>query len=111
MWTSRRDFQGGLQGGHIPIGWEQPWRKSLAVGRPASPGRQPPSQAIYIRPSDRGFRRSRIMSQIDMERADALAHDYDMLMDLIRNRTSVRKLKPDPIPDDSVSTVLEAGRW
>src|SRR5258708_28982555 len=46
-----------------------------------------------------------------MSQADTLALDYDMLMDLIRNRTSVRKLKPDPIPDDSVSKVLEAGRW
>jgi 5,6-dimethylbenzimidazole synthase len=51
------------------------------------------------------------MSQVDMDRADTLVDDYAMLMDLIRNRTSVRKLKPDPIPDDSVSKVLEAGRW
>ena len=37
--------------------------------------------------------------------------DYDMLLELIRTRTSVRKLKPDPIPDDCVTKVLEAGRW
>ncbi|HLH98524.1 MAG TPA: nitroreductase family protein [Xanthobacteraceae bacterium] len=46
-----------------------------------------------------------------MSQADALARDYDMLMDLIRTRTSVRKLKSDPIPDDYVTKVLEAGRW
>ena len=46
-----------------------------------------------------------------MSQADTLVSDYDMLMDLISTRTSVRKLKPDPIPDDSVTKVLEAGRW
>ena len=51
------------------------------------------------------------MSQIDIDRADTLVGDYDMLMELIRTRTSVRKLKPDPIPDDCVTKVLEAGRW
>ena len=51
------------------------------------------------------------MSQVDIDRADTLVRDYDMLMELIRTRTSVRKLKPDPIPDDCVAKVLEAGRW
>ena len=51
------------------------------------------------------------MSQIDIDRAAALDGEYDMLMELIRTRTSVRKLKPDPIPDDCVTKVLEAGRW
>jgi 5,6-dimethylbenzimidazole synthase len=55
------------------------------------------------------------MSQIEMERAGTQAAadsgDYDLLMELIRNRTSVRKLKPDPIPDEMVAKVLEAGRW
>jgi nitroreductase len=51
------------------------------------------------------------MSQIDIDRADTLVGEYDMLMELIRTRTSVRKLKPDPIPDDCVTKVLEAGRW
>jgi 5,6-dimethylbenzimidazole synthase len=46
-----------------------------------------------------------------MSQADTLVSDYDILMDLIRTRTGVRKLKPDPIPDDSVRRVLEAGRW
>jgi nitroreductase len=51
------------------------------------------------------------MSQIEMDRTEALAGEYDMLMDLIRTRTSIRKLKPDPIPDEAVTKVLEAGRW
>ena len=51
------------------------------------------------------------MSQIDIDRAETLAGDYDMLMELIRTRTSVRKLKGDPIPDECVTKVLEAGRW
>jgi 5,6-dimethylbenzimidazole synthase len=37
--------------------------------------------------------------------------DYDTLIELVRNRVSVRKLKPDPIPDDYVNKILEIGRW
>src|ERR1700687_2799846 len=37
--------------------------------------------------------------------------DYDTLLELVRNRVSVRKLKPDPIPDDYVDKILEIGRW
>ena len=36
---------------------------------------------------------------------------YDLLYDIIRCRSSVRKLKPDPIPDGSIEKILEAGRW
>src|SRR5918993_1123499 len=36
---------------------------------------------------------------------------YDLLYDIIRRRSSVRKLKPDPIPDGYVDKILEAGRW
>ena len=36
-----------------------------------------------------------------MSQADTLVSDYDMLMDLIRTRTSVRKLKSDPIYNHS----------
>jgi nitroreductase len=46
-----------------------------------------------------------------MSQADTLVSDYDILTDLIRTRTSMRELKPDPIPDDSVRKVLEARRW
>jgi len=37
--------------------------------------------------------------------------DYDTLLELVRNRVSVRKLKPDPIPDEYVDKILEVGRW
>ena len=37
--------------------------------------------------------------------------DYDTLLDLVRNRVSVRRLKPDPIPDECVQKILEIGRW
>ena len=37
--------------------------------------------------------------------------DYDTLLELVRNRISVRKLKPDPIPDEYVEKILEIGRW
>lgn len=37
--------------------------------------------------------------------------DYDTLLELVRNRVSVRKLKPDPIPDAHVDRILEVGRW
>ena len=36
---------------------------------------------------------------------------YDLLYDIIRRRSSVRKLKPDPIPDEYIGKILEAGRW
>ena len=36
---------------------------------------------------------------------------YDLLYEIIRRRSSVRKLKPDPIPDGSIEKILEAGRW
>ena len=37
--------------------------------------------------------------------------DYDQLYDIIARRMSIRRLKPDPIPDDYVQKILEAGRW
>ena len=37
--------------------------------------------------------------------------DYDTLYRIITDRMSVRRLKPDPIPDDYVIKVVEAGCW
>ncbi|MBI2370083.1 MAG: nitroreductase family protein [Deltaproteobacteria bacterium] len=37
--------------------------------------------------------------------------DYDVLLDLVRTRMSVRRLKPDPIPEDAVDRILETARW
>ena len=39
------------------------------------------------------------------------AGDYDTLLELVKSRVSVRNLKPDPIPDDYVTRILEVGRW
>src|SRR3990170_6077350 len=36
---------------------------------------------------------------------------YELLYDIIRRRSSIRKLKPDPIPDEYIEKILEAGRW
>ena len=37
--------------------------------------------------------------------------DYELLLDLIQRRASIRNLKPDPIPDAYVTKVLEVARW
>src|SRR5258708_32308161 len=37
--------------------------------------------------------------------------DYEVLLDLVKSRASVRKLKPDAIPDEYVVQILEVGRW
>lgn len=39
------------------------------------------------------------------------ATDYDLLLELVKNRTSVRKLKSDPVPADYIEKILEVGRW
>ncbi len=35
----------------------------------------------------------------------------DELLDLIRTRRSIRKYKPDDVPDEMINKILEAGRW
>src|SRR5438128_5485828 len=40
-----------------------------------------------------------------------ISGDYDVLLDLVKSRASVRGLKPDPIPDEYVTQILEVGRW
>ena len=35
----------------------------------------------------------------------------DEFFDFIRNRRSVRRFKQDPIPDEYVEKILDAGRW
>ena len=41
----------------------------------------------------------------------ATTPDYDLLLDIITRRASVRRLKPDPIPDEYIEMVIEAGHW
>jgi len=36
---------------------------------------------------------------------------YDEFIKLVRKRRSVRRVKPDPVPDEMVEKILEAGRW
>jgi nitroreductase len=36
---------------------------------------------------------------------------YQALMELLGQRMSVRKLKPDPLPEGAIEKILEAGRW
>ncbi len=37
--------------------------------------------------------------------------DYSSLLELVKKRRSIRKFKPEPIPDEYVDNVIEAARW
>jgi nitroreductase len=37
--------------------------------------------------------------------------EYELLLDLVTHRASVRQLKPDPIPDEAIEQILEVGRF
>ncbi|TMG75006.1 MAG: nitroreductase family protein, partial [Betaproteobacteria bacterium] len=37
--------------------------------------------------------------------------DYDVLYRIMTTRMSVRRIRPDPIPEEYVEKILEAGRW
>ncbi|MBI2955334.1 MAG: nitroreductase family protein [Chloroflexi bacterium] len=37
--------------------------------------------------------------------------EIDEFLALVKRRRSIRKFKPDPIPDEYVERILEAGRW
>lgn len=37
--------------------------------------------------------------------------DYDRLLQLVKKRRSCRRFKPDPIPDELVTQILEVARW
>ncbi|MGI0078480.1 MAG: nitroreductase family protein [Nitrososphaerales archaeon] len=38
-------------------------------------------------------------------------NESDVLLKIIRERRSIRVFKPDPIPDEIIEKILEAGRW
>lgn len=42
---------------------------------------------------------------------DVMHPDYNKLLELLKSRKSVRRLKPDPIPEGHVEKIVEAGRW
>src|SRR3972149_3349689 len=35
----------------------------------------------------------------------------DEFLEMVRRRRSIRRFKPDPVPDEYVDKILEAGRW
>jgi len=35
----------------------------------------------------------------------------DEFLELVKKRRSIRRFKPDPIPEECVMKILEAGRW
>ena len=37
--------------------------------------------------------------------------NYDSFLELAKNRRSIRRFKPDPIPDEYVDKIIEAARW
>ena len=36
---------------------------------------------------------------------------YDCLLDLVTKRRSVRRFKPDPVPDEYITKIIEVARW
>ncbi len=36
---------------------------------------------------------------------------YENFLTLVRLRRSIRRLKPDPIPDETIDRIIEAARW
>jgi len=36
---------------------------------------------------------------------------YDLFIELLSRRVSVRRLKPEPLPEGAIEKILEAGRW
>lgn len=37
--------------------------------------------------------------------------EYDALLELVRNRRSIRRFKPDPVPDELIEKIIEVARW
>jgi nitroreductase len=37
--------------------------------------------------------------------------DYDQLLELVKQRRSIRSFKPDPVPDEYIDKIIEAARW
>jgi len=37
--------------------------------------------------------------------------EYEALLDLVKKRRSIRRFKPDPIPDKDIDKVIEVARW
>ncbi|MEF9426938.1 MAG: nitroreductase family protein, partial [Candidatus Mariimomonas ferrooxydans] len=37
--------------------------------------------------------------------------NWDTLIEIVRKRRSIRRFKPDPVPDGDIEKILETGRW
>ena len=37
--------------------------------------------------------------------------NYDDFLELVKNRRSIRRFKPDPVPDELIDKIIEAARW
>lgn len=37
--------------------------------------------------------------------------DYKNFLDIVKARRSIRKFKPDPVPDEDIKKIIEAARW
>lgn len=37
--------------------------------------------------------------------------DYDSFLDLVKHRRTIRRFKPDPVPDECVEKIIESARW
>jgi len=37
--------------------------------------------------------------------------DYEGLLELVKKRRSIRRFKPDPIPDEYLDKILGVARW
>ena len=40
-----------------------------------------------------------------------MSYDFESFNELVHTRRSIRKLKPDPLPEGAVEKILECGRW
>ena len=54
---------------------------------------------------------SSVQQESAMNAVSSVQQDYDLLLNLVKTRASVRKLKNDPIPDEYIEQILEVGRW
>lgn len=37
--------------------------------------------------------------------------DYEALLDIVKNTRSIRRFKPDPVPDEAIEKMIEVARW
>jgi nitroreductase len=37
--------------------------------------------------------------------------DYESLLELVKQRRTTHKFKPDPVPDEYIDKIIEVARW